>query len=379
MAGRKEAWCPRCDELRAARPGTACPVCGRAGLLGLPPRPGQARASLRGRAGRRLRALLPAMRTGAVVALLLATVAGAFAVGRLTRSTPATTATAPATTLPGVGFSEDGPITGRRDFGWRARDNGITVTLRGVTVGVGFTRLELNVAGAGAGRLPGVNALDGLRVQDADGNDLLPGGEITHINTASSDGGDGGSVDTDVVLDRPIDPQALARVQIRGLTLAERVTERLGGVLVDPELQRNLSEDGSFLRERRPSCPGCKVRVDCGDCSIIRVAGTAYHRDQVLLWLEPASSTGQPGRNAAVRGVVAFSGGDRGGLELTSWMDDLDGDGGAVVGFDANGLANQTTDPDTGKGTMAFDLAVSVESELPVGGRWDITQRGSSP
>jgi hypothetical protein len=377
MAGRREAWCPRCDELRAARPGTACSVCGRAGLLALPPQPGQAGASWRGRARRRLRALLPAIRTGAVAALLLATVAGAFAVGRLTRSTPATTATPPATTLPGTGFSEDGPVTGRRSFGWRARDNDITVTLRGVTVGVGFTRLELNVAGGDP--LPGINALDGLRVQDADGNDLLPGGEIAHINTASSDRGDGGSVDTDVVLDRPIDPQALARVQLRALTVAERVTERLSGVLVDPELQRHLTEDGSFPREQRPSCPGCKVRVDCRDCHTIRVAGTAYHRDQVLVWLQPVSSTRRTGLNAAVRGVVTFSGGDRGGLELTSWIDDLDGDGGAVVAFDANGLANQTTDPDTGKGRMDFDLAVSVDAEVPLRGRWDITQRGSLP
>lgn len=378
MAGRREAWCPRCDELREARPGSACPVCGRAGLLALPPQPGQPGASLRGRASRRLRALLPAIRTGAVVALLLAAVAGAFAVGRLTRSTPATTATPPASTLPS--FSEEGPVTGRRNFGWRAVDNGVTVTLRAVTVGVGFTRLELNVASPGRlTGLPGVSALHGLRVQDADGNDLLPGGEIDHINTASSDRADAGSVDTAVVLDRSIDPQALARVQVRGLTTADRVNERLGGVLVDPQLQRNLTEDGSYLRERRPSCPNCKVRVDCGDCRTIRVAGTAYHRDQVLLWLEPAKSTRQPGLNAAVQGAVVFSDSGGGGLELTSWIDDLDGAGGAVVAFDANGLANQTTDPDTGKGTMAFDLAVSVDAEVPVRGRWDITPPGSSP
>jgi len=378
MAGRREAWCPRCDELRAVRPGTACPVCGRAGLLALPPQPGQPGASLRGRAGTRLRALLPATRTGAVVVLMLATIAGAFAVGRLSRSTPSATATPPASTLPGnvPNFSEDGPITGRRDVGWRASDSGITVTLRGVTVGVGFTRLELNVAGLDR-RLPGVNALGGLRVQDANGNDLLPGGEIAHINTASSEGGTDGSVDTDVVLDRAIDPQALAKVQVRGLTIADSLNERLGGVLVDPELQRNLTEDGSFLRQR-PTCPACKVRVDCGDCRIIRVAGTAYHRDQVLLWLEPVGSTRRPGLNATVRGVVAFTGG-RGGLELTSWADGPDRDGGAVVAFDANELANRSTDADTGKGTMAFEVAVSVDAELPVRGRWVITQPGSSP
>jgi hypothetical protein len=376
MAGRRQAWCPRCDELRAARPGTACPVCGLAGLLALPPQPGQPGASLRGRAASRLRALLPALRTGAVVALLLAVVAGAFVVGRLTRSTPATTATPPASTLPN--FSEDGPVTGRRDFGWRASDHGVTVTLRAVTVGVGFTRLELNVAGLDY--LPGISALDGLRVQDAGGDDLLPGGEIAHINTASSDGGSDGSVDTDVVLDRAIDPQALARVQVRGLTIADNVDERFGGVLVDPELQRNLTEDGRFLRQQRPSCPGCKVRVDCGRCRTIRVAGTAYHRDQVLLWLAPAASTRRPDLNAAVRGVVVFSGdSDQGGLELTSWIDELDGDGGAVVAFDANELAIRTTDAQTGKGRMVFDLAVSVEAELPVRGRWVITQPGSSP
>jgi hypothetical protein len=379
MAGRREAWCPRCDELRAARPGTACPVCGLAGLLALPPQPGQPGASLRGRAASRLRALLPATRTGAVVMLMLATVAGAFAVGRLTRSTPSTTATPPASTLAVnvPNFSEDGPITGRRDFGWRASDSGITVTLRGVTVGVGFTRLELNVAGPDR-RLPGVTALDGLRVQDANGNDLLPGGEIAHINTASSDGGTGGSVDTDVVLDRAIDPQALAQVQVRGLTLADSLEERLVGVLVDPELQRNLTEDGRFLR-KRPTCPDCKVRVDCSGCRTIRVAGTAYHRDQVLLWLEPVGSTRRPGLDAAVRGVVAFGGGG-GGLELASWFDGPEGDGGAVAAFDANELANRTTDADTGKGTMAFDLAVTVDAELPVRGRWVIAQQGlSSP
>jgi hypothetical protein len=375
MAGRRQAWCPRCDELRAGRPGTACPVCGRAGLLALPAQPGQPGVSLRSRAGRRLRALLPAVRTGAAVALLLAAVAGAFAVGRLSRSTPATTPTPPATTLPGMGFSEDGPVTGRRAVGWRASDNGVTVTLRGVSAGAGFTRLELNVDGIG--RLPGVSALQGLRVQDAAGNDLLPGGEIDHINTAGSDPGAGGSVDADVVLDRPIDPQALARVQVRGLTIADSISERLDGVLVDPELQRNLTEDGSFLRQQRPSCPDCRVRVRCGDCRTIRVAGTAYHRDQVLLWLEPTEASRRPGLNTAVGGVVAFGGG--GGSELTCWVDGVDGEGGAVVGFDANELAHRTTDARSRKGTMDFDLTVTVDAEQSIRGRWDITQRGSLP
>jgi hypothetical protein len=119
------------------------------------------------------------------------------------------------------------------------------------------------------------------------------------------------------------------------------------------------------------------VKVDCLQCRTIRVAGTAYHRDQVLLWLEPVGPTERSGRDATVQGVVALGGGD--GLELTSWTDGLDGDRGAVVAFSANELANRSTDADTGKGTMAFDLAVFVQAEQPVRGRWVITQPGSSP
>jgi hypothetical protein len=363
MARRREAWCPRCDELRAASPGTSCPVCGRAGLLALPSQPGPPGASLRLRAARRLRELLPATRTGGVVLLILVAVAGAFAAGRLTRATPPATAASPATTtLAGVG--EDGPITDRRSFDWQASDHDLTVRLNAVTVGVGFTRLELAVDSFGR-RLPGVTALDGLRVQDAAGNDLLPGGEIAHINTASSDPGAGGSVELDVVLDRAIDLKALTRIQVRGLTIAETFNEHLNGVLVDPELQRNLTEDGSFL-SKRPSCPSCRVRVDCTRCRTIRVAGTAYHRDQVLLWLEPVGPTRRSGLDN-LQGAVVF-GGD-GGVELTSWVDNPEGERGAVVAFDANELANRTTDG-RGKGRMAFDVAVSIQTEQPVHGRW---------
>jgi hypothetical protein len=367
MAGRREAWCPRCDELRAGRPGTSCPVCGRAGLVALPAQPGPPGAPLRVRTARRLRGLLPATRTGGVVVLLLATVAGAFVAGRVTRSAPAATAAPPATTL--AGFGEDGPITDRRTFDWQASDHQLTVRLNAVTVGVGFTRMEL-VVDSFARRLPGVTALDGLRLQDAAGDDLLPGGEIAHINTASSNRGSGGSVVLDVVLDRAIDVKALARVQVRGLTIAETFNEHLDGVLVDPELQRNLTEDGSFLRSKRPSCPDCRVRVTCAGCRTIRVAGTAYHRDQVLLWLEPAGPIRRSGLDD-LQAAVVF-GGD-GGIEVDSWIDSNRDQGGAVVAFDANELANRTTDA-RGKGRMAFDVTVSIEAEQPVGGRWVMAQ-----
>jgi hypothetical protein len=268
--------------------------------------------------------------------------------------------------------AENGLVTARRDLGWRADDQGVTVTVRRATAGVGFTRLQLNVAGVGRRKL--VAALDGLRVQDADGNDLLPGGEVAHVNTASSDPGPGGTVDADVVLDRAIDPNALARVQLRGLTVAEDVIEHLAGVLVDPELQRNVTEDGGFLR-RRPDCRDCRVQVRCQVCTTIRVAGTAYRLDQVLLLLEPTGPTERSALNPSRRRVLAFS--RDGGLELSSWIDGADGEPGAVVAFSALELAARSTDAKTGKGRMAFDVEIAAEAEQPLRGHWDITQRGA--
>jgi hypothetical protein len=373
MAGRRQGWCPRCDEVRAARPGARCPACGRAGLLPLPDdRP---RASLGRRAGGRLRALLPVARSVGVVALVAAAAAGAFAVGRLTRTAPsAGPAAAATTTLPAV--AEAGPVTGRRDLGWRADDRGVTVTLRGVSVGVGFTRLELNVAGLG--RRLDVAGVDGLRIQDAAGKDLLPDGEVAHVNTASSDVGEGGAVDAEVVLDRAIDRQALARVQLRGLTLAQDLDEHLTGVLVDPQLQRHLSEDGEFFR-RRPECPSCRVRLRCDDCRTIAPAGTVYRRDQVLLLLEPVGPLQRSALNPSRRRVIVFS--TRGQVELRSWIDGADGqpgagDAGAVVAFSALELATGSTDAVSGKGRMAFEVEVAAEAEQPLDGRWDIAQPG---
>src|SRR4029453_7814261 len=117
----RQAWCPRCDEVRAARPGADCPVCGPR-LLGVPagrpgqppargpppapgpPRPGGANRLLGG-----LRALAPAATAVGVALLVLAVVASAFAAGRLTRTTPAAPAAAPTTTLPG--FLDEGAAT----------------------------------------------------------------------------------------------------------------------------------------------------------------------------------------------------------------------------------------------------------------------------
>ena len=143
------------------------------------------------------------------------------------------------------GFIDEGPETGRRDFNWEAQGGGLTVELRSLTVGTGFTRMELRVDGVRRGRE--VSALQRLRIRDADGGDLLAGGEIARIATAGSRPAPGGGIDTEVVLDRPIDLQAVAAVELGGLTVGRNVRERVGGTLVDRELRRrstgNLEDD----------------------------------------------------------------------------------------------------------------------------------------
>ena len=168
MGGGRQAWCPRCDEVRAARAGAACPVCGRQ-LLAVPPaRPGLPQPGRADRLARRLRALIPAAAAVGVACLVLVVVASAFAAGRLTRTTPSAPGAAPTTTAPG--FLDEGPETGHRDFGWEIRDSELTVELRTIAAGTGFGRLELHVDGVRRGR--GISALEGLRIRDADGRDL---------------------------------------------------------------------------------------------------------------------------------------------------------------------------------------------------------------
>src|SRR4029450_689239 len=90
---------------------------------------------------------LPAAGPAGPPLLVLAVVASGFAAGWLTRTTPSAPAAAPASTVPG--FIDEGPETGRRDFNWEAQGGGLTVELRSLIVGTGFTRLELRVDGGG--------------------------------------------------------------------------------------------------------------------------------------------------------------------------------------------------------------------------------------
>jgi len=370
MASR-QAWCPRCDEVRAARPRAACPVCGRQ-LLRVPAaRPGQPEPGPAERAARRLRALLPVAGAVGVALLVLVVVASAFVTGRLTRTTPPAPAAAPTSTVPG--FLDEGPETGRRDFNWEARDGGVTVKLRRLTVGTGFSRLELHVDGVPPGHE--ISALERLRIRDAAGKDLLARGELATIATAASRPDLSGGVDTEVVLDRPLDLSAVASVELGGLTMAREVVEALDGSLLDPQLQRRAADtldDDSWLAQRR-GCPGCRLRLACQDCRTLRVVGSTYRRGRVLIAVEALGRPEQTALNPSRRRVVVT--GDGGVAELTAWIDGTGGS--AVISVGADVLAASRLGDPRDAEPMPFQVRVQAQAEQAIRGRWTIRQAGS--
>jgi hypothetical protein len=367
MGGGRQAWCPRCDEVREARPGASCPVCGRE-LLALPAWPGQPRPGRADQLTRRLRALRPAAGAVGVGLLVLAVVAGAFAAGRVTRTTPPSAA---ATASTGPDLAGDGRETGRRVFdGWEARAGGITVALRSLTVGTGFSRLELHVDGVPRGRE--VSALEALRIRDAAGNDLLLGGEQPRIATTSSRPGAGSGIDTEVVLDRPVELQAVAAVELGGLTVGRTIRDQLTGSLHDPELQRRSEDnrdDSQWIADRR-GCPGCELRVTCEDCATVRVVGYDYRRGRVLVTLEALDRVERTTLNPSRRRVLVS--GEGGISDLPAW---IDGSGGtAVISIAADILAvSRFGDDDE---PMPFQIVVRAQDEQAVRGTWNLRQAG---
>jgi hypothetical protein len=303
--------------------------------------------------------------------LVLAVVASAFAAGRLTRTTPDAPAAATATTSPR--FLDEGPETGRRDLNWEARASRLRVRLRSLTVGTGFTRMELHVDGVPQGR--GISALEGLRIRDDNGNDLLPGGELASIATAASRPAGRPGIDTEVVLDRPLDLQAVASVELRGLTVAHGVTELLAASLVDPELARRAGdsfEDRAWAANRR-DCPGCRLRVTCESCRTLRITGWAYRRGRVLVAVEAVGQVNQTALNPFRRRVLVTD--DAGVSELSAWIDGDDDHG--VISIGADLLAGISADAVDHDRPMPFKIKVQAQAEHAVRGSWAIRQAGS--
>jgi hypothetical protein len=366
MSGRRQAWCPRCDELRPARPGAACPVCGR-GLLPLPAArtPEPRGAGPAARAATRLAGLLPALRAASTGLVVLAVVAGTFAAGRVTRATPTTPQAAPATTAPP--FADQGPLAGRRVFGWHAERSGVGVTLEQIEVGSTFTRVDLNVDGLAAGE--SVTAVHGLRILDARGRDLAPSMR-TADNILSPDSGLRGDSGSELRLAAPIDWQQVAAVRLTSLTVSHPVTARLRGAVVDAGLRHTTDTRPEDLDGQLPACKGCRVELTCAACRTVKPAGSGYGRPGVVLLLVPRGPLGQSAINPG--GQLTVSAGPAGN-ELTSWRDTAP-DGTTAVGFDARELARDT---DRGNPRMRFTVDLAADAEHHLRGPWTITQPGA--
>ena len=162
----------------------------------------------------------------------------------------------------------------------------------------------------------------------ADGRDLLLGGTVARIATASSRPAPDGGTDAEVVLDRPVDPRAVATVELRGLALAQEV--RSGSAAPwstrSSGTRRATTRDDTAWLATRRGCTGCKLQVACEDCTSVRLAGKAYRRGRVTIAVQAIGRAEQTALNPSRRRVLVT---DDGGLsELPAW---IDGSGGSAV------------------------------------------------
>jgi hypothetical protein len=275
---QRQAWCPRCDEVRRVRPGRPCPSCGST-LLDVPGqggrRPAPARLALRAAVGQARGRLLPAVRVALAALAAVALVAGTFLAGRATR-TGGTAAASTATTSTGAGGF--GGQDEREFYGWSSRRvGGIELNLRSIEAGERDTTLTLDAAGVPDER--SIVTFLGLGVTDAAGHQLLRGTPVPEVLARGRAFG-GEQLAQVTVDDRLGDRAAVDQVQVEAVTLASQVSEDVAVTVVDPRLRHPP------LRERDP-CPGCKLDARCARCATMTVAGSAYRLGKVVLLLLP--------------------------------------------------------------------------------------------
>jgi hypothetical protein len=366
---RRQAWCARCDELRAWRPGSPCPVCS-ASLVALP----QLARTMGWRGGRdalaqRLRSLLPLARAVAIAAVTLALVAGAFAGGRSSRPSSSASASASTTTgasvrpLPGGGLSTDVS----RVFGWRVPHGTVTLTLDRITASGGTTQIDLEVGGLE--REWTFGGVIGLRLTDSAGRELAVGRPNEPLAADELVSLGGGSVRGTVSLTRRIDPNAVAGATVAQIIELRRSSETLRGALVDAELKRSMDTSPQTAPDRQGTCPTCSLEVACVDCETVRVMGATYRDGRVVVLLS------QPGQEASEESLAAadisVSTGGAGG-QVGSFEDTAEG-GDTVVEFTARDLASSTP---RGQGRMPFEVVARVMRSQLLTGPWQVDQRG---
>ncbi len=367
MVWQRQAWCPRCDEVRRARPGSACPACS-ARMVALPPTArGSARRSGRAALVQRLRSLLPAARAVAAGAVVIALVAGAFVAGRSSR--PASAAAAPATTsggsavgaLPGGGF-----VAGvSRNLGWSALHGELRLTLRRITATGSATRIVFEVSGLERDwTLAGVR---GLHLQDARGQELATRRLARPFPVVDTSDLGGGTVEGTLEVDRRIDPNAVAAVTVDQVVAFQGSSEQLDGTLVDADLKRLVDQNPESQVEGPDTCPSCRLQVRCRECQAIRLAGSTYQHGQVVLVL---SQVGQFNEDETLADAdIQISSGGSG--QIGSFETSAPG-GDAVIQFPARDLAAVT---ESGNPRMPFTVLARVNQGRAVNGPWRVDQR----
>jgi hypothetical protein len=366
---RRQAWCPRCDELRGSRPGSPCQQCA-APLLALG-HPSQA-TTWRGRRDllvERLRVALPAARVAGGALVLLAVLAGAFAGGRAARPSGGAAAAAPTTTaagqrLPGGGLSTDVS----RTFGWSVLRDKVTLTLNRITATAGTTHVVLEVSGLERDWTFG--GVQGLQMTDTAGRQLVTAtpGEVFSADELQGLGG--GSVVGTVKFSNRVDPNAVASVSVARVVATRRSREQLQGSLLDAELKRRMDSSSAPNRFDRPgACADCKLEVHCVDCETAAVAGSTYRDGRVVVLLSQAGKVA-PGEALADADILVSTNGPGG--QIGSFESSTDS-GSTVISFDARDLASATPHDQQ---RMGFDITASVTRTEVVNGPWLIDRNG---
>jgi hypothetical protein len=276
----RQAWCPRCDEVRQLRPGRPCPTCASR-LLAVPSalgprRPVTARLDLRVAAGQARGRLLPAARAAAAGLVAVAVVAGAFLAGRVTRGSAAATTPTAAASSSTLDRDDRQRFEGQV-YNWPSRKiGGIELTLNSISAGDRSTTLRLEASGVPDGR--SVASLQGLSVTDAGGRELLGREPIEEAPARGSPFG-GNELAQVTVEERLADKAAVHQVQVDAVTLASQLEEHLSVTVVDPRLRQGPPPTSG--------CPTCKLEVRCEACATMAVAGSTYRQGEVLLLLVP--------------------------------------------------------------------------------------------
>jgi hypothetical protein len=370
MVGRRQAWCPRCDELRQGRAGSACPTCS-ARLVGLP----RAATAVSWQAGRdallqRMRSQLPVLRAVAAAVAVLALLVGGFVAGRAAapaRAAPAApaTTTPPSLTLPG-GRALSGSF---RDFGWRAVHGRVSLTLRSIFATRDTSNLVFEVAGLEPGW--SLQTVGDLHLLDGQGHELAVERRGEDLPAFRAHEGGPGLAAVTVALQGRVDPDAVARVTVGQLVLGQRFEDHLTGTLVDAQLKRLIDQAQGGRPNAPASCQSCRLRVRCDDCQGVRVAGTAYQRGQVTLLLGTAGARPEGDLPAHTEIVVSGSGGPG---QINALDTTLEG-GDTMVTFDARQLAEISA---RGQATMSFTVMATRDLMRTEQGPWQIDRQSGS-